>query len=615
VAFGPPERAAPTKWALVVGISDYIHFGDEIGGDLPGAANDARAMADVLVNKYGFPPGNVKLILDHAATRERLVVRALRLAALRGPARRPGLTIYFAGHGSQAWDLDGDEPDGLDETFCPADVMRGNTEMDIIDDEMAVWLDQLPTDNIVVVWDKCHAASSSRAVTPFARPRSLARNVAADVPRPENAPEPGAATYDDTPQPGILEIAAAQSHEVALDVAFPARDERREHMWGGAFTTPFVQNLWNAPPGASYAEVFHQTVSDMRRDRFTQEPAIQEKPLRDRAVFRLDTPGAGAAGADVASNARVMGQSGSADFVISGGDRARMTTGSIYAVGEHLLEITHVDADRAGARVTGAARPQLDTESRAQLVAYRYPPPRLRVQVAALHRDVRSSLAATLNAVPGLDLVDDPAAFAHLSVHPLQDHYVVLNLEGLARDSVPATVPGADEHLAQLLKREYGQFQLAELENPARPFEVAFAFGNGRNDFQVGEALSFQVRSERDGYLTIVDLSAEGKTTVIFPNELVPDGRIHGGRTVTFPSPDMGIDFVAQEPVGRGVVRAFVTERPLELSFTTGSAEDAQEIWAALAAAAGPAPVAGKDDVVPVTNWATSAIAYEIWHR
>lgn len=610
VAFGPPERTAPTQWALVIGISDYINFGDEIGGNLPGAANDARAMADVLVNKYGFPPDNVKLILDHAATRDRMVEE---LSQWLPSVTRPGdlVTIYFAGHGSQTWNLDGTEEDGLDETFCPADVMRGNTERDIRDKEMAVWLDQMNTDNIVVIWDKCHARGSSRAVTPFARPRSLDRNVAADVARPEDAAGPGATALGDMPQPGILEIAAAQSHEVALDVAFPARDARREHTWGGAFTTPFVQNLWNAPPGASYAEVFHQTVSDMRRDRFTQEPAIQDKPLRDRPVFWIDAPGAGAA---AVGRARVTERPAPDRVVITGGDRARMTPGSVYEAGEDFMEIMGTEADRAEARVVGAASPGLDTGTPVRLHAYAYPPANLRVQVGPLPGDVRSSLSAALAAVPGLGLVDDPSSFAHLAVHPLGDHYVVLNLEGLARDSVPAAGPSSADALAELLKREYGQFQLAELENPARPFELTFQFGNGRNDFYVGEKISFHVRSERDGYLTIVDLSSEGKATVIFPNELAPEGRVQGGRTLVFPTPEMGVDFVAQEPVGHGIVRAFVTEGPLELPFTTGTAEDAQRIWAALAAAAGPASVAGSD-AVPVQTWATSAIAYEIWHR
>jgi hypothetical protein len=35
LAFGPNERIAPTHWALIVGVGDYIHFGDEPGGDLP----------------------------------------------------------------------------------------------------------------------------------------------------------------------------------------------------------------------------------------------------------------------------------------------------------------------------------------------------------------------------------------------------------------------------------------------------------------------------------------------------------------------------------------------------------------------------------------------------
>jgi len=42
LAFGPGERTAPTHWALVVGVSDYIHFDDVEGGDLPGAEHDAR---------------------------------------------------------------------------------------------------------------------------------------------------------------------------------------------------------------------------------------------------------------------------------------------------------------------------------------------------------------------------------------------------------------------------------------------------------------------------------------------------------------------------------------------------------------------------------------------
>ena len=36
LAFGPAERIASTHWAVIIGISDYIHFDDVTGGDLPG---------------------------------------------------------------------------------------------------------------------------------------------------------------------------------------------------------------------------------------------------------------------------------------------------------------------------------------------------------------------------------------------------------------------------------------------------------------------------------------------------------------------------------------------------------------------------------------------------
>ena len=50
---------------------------------------------------------------------------------------RPGdnVVIWYSGHGSQMWDEDGDEDDGLDETLAPADVIPTNTDFDISDDQ------------------------------------------------------------------------------------------------------------------------------------------------------------------------------------------------------------------------------------------------------------------------------------------------------------------------------------------------------------------------------------------------------------------------------------------------------------------------------------------------
>ncbi len=659
VAFGPPERTTPEKWALVIGISDYMHFGDEVGGDLPGAANDARAVADVLINRYDFDPDNVRLVLDHDATRARMVSE---LTEWLPSVARPGdlIWFYFAGHGSQAWDLNRDEPDGLDETVCPADAMRGNTENDILDDEMAVWLGQFPTDNVVVVWDKCHAKSSTRAVTPFARPRSLGRNVQEDVapplgvsidldaPAPTEAPEDGG-----PPDPGVLEIAASQADEVALDAAFP-NSQGGGHTFGGAFTTPFVRNLWNAPAGASYEDILEQTRADMKRSRFRQEPSIDEKTLKDRPIFWLAAASAstaddvapevamveqrpqveqhrvdalseaGAAKAAAASASLVL--SGSAVrvqqirndvIVLAGGSSAGVQAGSIYRAGGKLLEVEEVDSERAFARrveretrgIGVALAEELTPGARAELVAYQYPEAQLRVQIADLDRRTRNALRRQLRRISSLQLIDDDASFAHLLVRPRGGYNVVLNLDGFPRDSVPA---GETGELAELLRREFGQFQLTELENPAHPFDLDFAFGNGRSDLELGEMVSFRLRSERAGYLTIIDLAPDGTVAVIFPNQWVPDNHVPAETTIEFPSPEMNLRFPVIEPIGRGVVRAFLTEQPLDVPFgAQAEAAEAEQIWAALRKAAGRSPARGSE-AIPVENWASEAIVYEI---
>ena len=69
LAFGPARTQAPSHWTVIIGISDYINFTDEEGGDLPGAENDARGMRDVLVSKYNIPSDNILMLLNHDATR------------------------------------------------------------------------------------------------------------------------------------------------------------------------------------------------------------------------------------------------------------------------------------------------------------------------------------------------------------------------------------------------------------------------------------------------------------------------------------------------------------------------------------------------------------------
>jgi len=306
-------------------------------------------------------------------------------------------------------------------------------------------------------------------------------------------------------------------------------------------------------------------------------------------------------------------------ILTSGGSMANMTERSLYKAGEALLAVTDVELEQATATLVTAEtrgftvipRDALAAGSRARLVAYRYPDQILRVSIADLPSAAQTALRAEI-IDPALSLITNRDAYAQYIVRPRGDYYVVLNLDGFPRDSVAAPDPATGARdLAPILIRELQAYQLAELENPAQPFRIDFEFANGRSDFRIGERVSFRVRSDRAGYLTLISVEPNGEVIVLYPNELDPENAIGAGEELIWPTQAMNAEVVAQEPTGRGIVRAFVTERPIILPLSVGEAVQGQEIWDALKNAAGRAP-ARNSDAVPVENWATTAIVYEV---
>jgi len=79
--------------ALVIGINQY-------SGSIPDldtSVNDAKAVKDLLISKYGFPATNVTDLYDNKATRGN-ILRALRELSI-SLDKNDALVIYFAGHG------------------------------------------------------------------------------------------------------------------------------------------------------------------------------------------------------------------------------------------------------------------------------------------------------------------------------------------------------------------------------------------------------------------------------------------------------------------------------------------------------------------------------------
>lgn len=154
--------------------------------------------------------------------------------------------------------------------------------------------------------------------------------------------------------------------------------------------------------------------------------------------------------------------------------------------------------------------------------------------------------------------------------------------------------------------------RLSDMENLGQQFEVEVWMEDRRRTFGLGETITFNARSDRDGYLTLVDLGTDGTVTVLFPNPYESDTEVRAGQTITFPSASMDFEIQAQPPVGRGMVRAFVTPAPLDLDlseeeFTSGDVAMADRVVRALFEAAG-----SEGTAVALDTWGTSVLVYDI---
>ncbi len=116
-------------------------------GKLNACEADARAMA-TLAKKAGF---ETKVILTDEATSANVT------AAISDASKELGsddiLFLTYSGHGGQVPDTNGEEPDGMDETWVLYDRQ-------LIDDELySMWFQFQPGTRILVLSDSCHSGS------------------------------------------------------------------------------------------------------------------------------------------------------------------------------------------------------------------------------------------------------------------------------------------------------------------------------------------------------------------------------------------------------------------------------------------------------------------------
>ncbi|WP_447972031.1 caspase family protein [Nitrospira sp. Kam-Ns4a] len=309
------EGRAESRRALLVGINKYgssgtpqLQFGTFGGAgakesgfskatrisrgswtDLDGAVNDARAMREILIQRNGFPPENILLLENEAATRERIL--GAFQSHLIEPAK-PGdrLVFFYAGHGSRIRNSRSGEADGRDETIVPADFKTG--VMDIRDKELARLYTQALNKGVVLtaIFDSCHSGSLSRGPTPVLEKSRVGPEDERDVAE-LIGPEPPPFTEAEGPpekRPGALFVSAAQEDESALE----AMDEHK--IRHGAFTLALLRTLATVSPHAPAKQIFSRVSALLKADHKLQQPVLEgTEARRAQALFGGDAEAGG----------------------------------------------------------------------------------------------------------------------------------------------------------------------------------------------------------------------------------------------------------------------------------------------------------------------------------
>jgi len=170
-----PPQTATRRFALLVGVDEYAQPAAASANisSLRGPANDVAEMKALLVDKYGFAPGNPEIVtLIGGQATVAAIETAFKSHLVENARKYPGskIVFYFSGHGSQSRDLDGDEGDGIDETIVAHDS-RMPGKNDIRDDDIEVWLQALAahTRNVTVIFDSCNSGDATKDVRIQAR--------------------------------------------------------------------------------------------------------------------------------------------------------------------------------------------------------------------------------------------------------------------------------------------------------------------------------------------------------------------------------------------------------------------------------------------------------------
>jgi hypothetical protein len=150
--------------AICVGINKFANYPQFT---LQGCVNDAKDMATLCKSLLGFKASEVVTLTDAQASKAAIMAQLGAAVADAKAGKISYLLFSLSSHGTQMADKNGDEPDGMDEAFVPADIAQIGNTWDpahiICDDELHDLFQQVPVGVLLEVYlDTCHSGTGLR---------------------------------------------------------------------------------------------------------------------------------------------------------------------------------------------------------------------------------------------------------------------------------------------------------------------------------------------------------------------------------------------------------------------------------------------------------------------
>lgn len=153
---------------------------------------------------------------------------------------------------------------------------------------------------------------------------------------------------------------------------------------------------------------------------------------------------------------------------------------------------------------------------------------------------------------------------------------ILIERKELNPEDLKSCIKMIDEFKSAQIKKSY-QDHLEKLitskpENPSFNVHVWTDKNQNNNQaaYQIGEKITFFIRTEEDCYLTLLDINPRGKITVLFPNKHQKENFVNGGKTYQIP-PKKFLGLKVKPPYGEDRLKAIATldsSFPIELNLS-----------------------------------------------